>query len=92
MRLVADHAGRAIGRRRVDAACIHVRLGTRDEEGAGLMQRVQPREVDVAAIHDVEGTGLGKQQIEHVDVVQLAVGDVDEASGCCPAGPAACAA
>ena len=41
-------AGLAIGRRRIDALCIHVRLRARDEERAGLMQREQAREVDVS--------------------------------------------
>ena len=42
------------------------------------MQREEALEVDVAAIHDVDGAGLGKQQIEDVHVVHLAVGDMDE--------------
>ncbi len=43
------------------------------------MQAIQPLEIDVAAIHDVEGAGLRYQQVEDIDIVQLAVGDVDEA-------------
>ena len=39
---------------------------------------MQAGEIDVAAIHDVDG-GLREQQIERVNVVQLAVRDVDEA-------------
>ena len=35
--LVANDAGRAIRRRRIDAMSIDVRLGTRDEEGPGLV-------------------------------------------------------
>ena len=42
------------------------------------MQRVQALEVHVAAVHDVEGTGFECQHVEHVDVVQFAVADVDE--------------
>ena len=42
------------------------------------MQGVQALEVDVAAIHDVVGARLGNQQVEDVDVVNLAVGDFDE--------------
>ena len=30
-------------------------------------------EIDVATIHDVERTGLGKNLVEHVHVVHLAV-------------------
>ena len=36
--LVANDAGRAIRRRRIDAMSIDVRLGPRDEEGPGLEQ------------------------------------------------------
>jgi len=43
------------------------------------MQYIKAREVDVAAIHDIDGARFGKQQIEGVNVVQLAVRDVDEA-------------
>src|SRR5882757_1792016 len=43
------------------------------------MQRVKAREIDVAAIHDVDRARFGEQQIEGVNVVQLAVRDVDEA-------------
>jgi hypothetical protein len=40
------------------------------------MQPVQALEIDVAAIHNVKGTGFRNQLIENVDVVQLAVSDV----------------
>jgi hypothetical protein len=36
-------------------------------------------EIDVAAIHDVDGARFREQQVESVDVVQLAVRKVDEA-------------
>ena len=39
--LVANDAGRAIRRRRIDAMSIDVRLGTRDEEGPGLVRRAK---------------------------------------------------
>jgi len=76
--LVADHAGAAVGGGGVNAPRVHGCLGARDEEGAGLVQRVQPREVHVAAIHHVEGAGLQAEHVQHVHVVQLAVADVDE--------------
>ena len=43
------------------------------------MQTVKPAEIDVAAIHDIDGVSLGEQQIECVDVVELAVGYMDKA-------------
>ena len=51
--LVADDTAGPVGRRGVDPSCIYVRLGTRDEERAGWMEGMKPREVDVATIHDV---------------------------------------
>src|SRR5450830_1382620 len=77
--LVGNDAGLPIGRRGVDAVGIQVRLGAGDEEGASLMQYIKACEVDVAAIHDVDGARFGEQQIEGVNVVQLAVRDVNEA-------------
>ena len=42
------------------------------------MHRVQARKVQVATIHHVEGTGLNRQDVQDVDLVQLAVADVEE--------------
>jgi len=47
-------------------------------EASRLIQRVEPLEVHVTPIHDVEGAGLDQQEVQHNDVVHLAVGDVDE--------------
>src|ERR1039458_10602381 len=41
-------------------------------------------EVDVSAIHDIDGTRLGQQLIEDIDVVQLAVADEDEGRDIAP--------
>ena len=76
--LVADEFRVAIHRRRIQAPCIEVLLGAGDEEASHLIERIEPLEVQVTPIHDVEGTGLDKQQVQHIDVVHLAVGDVDE--------------
>ena len=55
-----------------------VGFGARHKEAARLVQSMQPFEVDIASVHDVEGAGLGYQQVEHIDVVQLAVADVQK--------------
>ena len=78
-RLVTNDSGRAISLRRIDAMEIHVRLGPCHEESAGQVQNMKPLEIDVATIHDVDRAGLWHQQIEGMDVMQLAVGNVDEA-------------
>src|SRR5208283_325723 len=77
--LVADDPGRTIRRRGRDSASVHVRLGPRHEERPGPMDGVKAGEVHVAAIHDVNGAGFGKLQVERMDVVQLTVRYLDEA-------------
>ena len=46
--------------------------------------RVEPLEVHVTPTHDVEGAGLDEQQVQHVDFVHLAIGDVDESGDRAP--------
>ena len=65
---------------------IDVRLGTRDEEGPGLVQHIKAGKVDVATIHDVEmAPASGKMgDIEGMNVVQLAIRDVDKTRNVAP--------
>ena len=76
--LVAEDAGRSVGRRRIDTAQPRVRLGASDKEGVCQMHRMKSLEVQVATIHDVDRPGFRHQNVEHIDVVQLAVGNVDK--------------
>ena len=76
--LVADDPGGAVDRVRVKTAQLSVGFGAHDEEGVRPVQGVEPGEVHVGPVHDVEGAGLGHQQVHDVDVVELAGGDVDE--------------
>src|SRR6266849_4438366 len=76
--LVADQAGLAIDRMRVAALHLEVRLATGHEEAAGLVEAIEALEVEEATIQDVEGAGLGQQLVENVDLVHLAITDVDE--------------
>src|SRR6202049_2951774 len=39
--LIADDAGRTVGRGRIDAMGVHVRFGAGDKEGGGLMERMK---------------------------------------------------
>jgi hypothetical protein len=77
--LIANHARASVCRRRVHPVGIQIRLRAGDEEGAGLMQHMQAGEIHVAAVHHVDGASFGKQHIECMDIMQLAVGYVDEA-------------
>src|SRR5207244_11113957 len=48
--LVADDPGGAIGRRRVEATGVEIRFGAGHEEGAGLMQDVEPLELSAESV------------------------------------------
>ncbi len=54
-------------------------LRSGDEEGTSLMHRVQPREVQIAPIQMKEDPGFEGKNIEHIDIAQIAVADVNEA-------------
>ena len=53
-------------------------LGTGDEEGVGLMNHKQSLEIQIPAIEQVIGARLDVQQVQGVDLVGLAVADVNE--------------
>jgi len=53
-------------------------LGTGDEESVGLMNDKQSLEIQVPAIEQVVRAGLDVQQVQGVDLVSLAVADVNE--------------
>jgi len=42
------------------------------------MDAVEPGVVEIAAIHDVVGAGLGNDLVEDVDVMHIAAGDADK--------------
>ena len=75
--LIAEHPGGPVGLGRIHAASVHAALGSGDKERPRLMQRVESRKVEIAAIHDVKGPGLERHDVEHIDIAQLAVADVD---------------
>ena len=52
-------------------------FGARDEECGSETDVVKPSEIQVAAIHDVEGSGLEDQLIQEMDVVNSPVCDDD---------------
>ena len=76
--LIADDACASVCRTRIHSVRIHASLGSSHEECSSLMQREQTTEVQVAAIHHVERSGLEGQHIQHVDLVGLAVRDMNE--------------
>jgi len=76
--LIADQAACFIDLTGIHSPELGVALGPDNEEGLREMDLVESCEVEVSTIHDVEGTGIGKQVIEDVDVMDLAVGDEGE--------------
>ena len=62
----------------VAAGAAEVFLGAGDKESPGLMEAMEPGEVEIAAIHDIEGTGFPDQLVEDVDVVNTARRDNDD--------------
>ena len=63
----------------VQAMCIEVFLRTRHEEGARLIEDAEPAEIQIGAVHEVDRAGLRDEVVEHVDIMELAVRDVDKA-------------
>jgi len=76
--LVADNARTPIDRHRIHPARIHAALGTSHEERTCLVQCEQTAEIQITPIHHVESARFDRQYVQHVDLVGLAVRDVDE--------------
>lgn len=76
--LIADDAACPVHFGRVHAPGVHVAFGAGYKEGAGLMHLKQASKVDVAAVHHIERPWLQDQDVQHIDLVHLAVADVDE--------------
>jgi hypothetical protein len=53
-------------------------LGARDEEGATGMKNVEAGKINVGAIQDIEGIGLGHDGVKDVNIVQLSVGNLNK--------------
>ena len=77
--LIGDHAGSAIGRGRIYAMRVEIGFGAGHEKGAGLVQPIQTSEIDVPAIHHINCARFRHDHIKRVHIVQLSVGNVDEA-------------
>jgi hypothetical protein len=56
----------------------HLPFGPCDEESHARLKTEEPGEIDIAAIHDVEGACLHGKMIEGFDIVHFPVGNVDK--------------
>src|SRR3984893_7649447 len=67
--LIADQSRLLVHRVRVSTLGLEISLGTNDKEAASVVKATESIEVDITAIHDVDGAGLRYQLIQDVDVV-----------------------
>src|ERR1700687_5638622 len=77
--LIEAQACRLVDGARINPVIVHVDFSARDEEGACLMERIEPAKIDVAAIHHINGSGLGHDQIERRGIAYFAVRNMDKA-------------
>jgi hypothetical protein len=63
---------------RVDSTKEQIEFASDDKERLRLMQGAPVSEVGKAVIHDVKPVCFGYQDVEHIDLVHFAVGDMDE--------------
>lgn len=57
---------------------IHIGFFAHHDKSARLMQSIEMCEVQVAAIHDIERTGVDRYEVQHIDLVHLALSDVNK--------------
>ena len=76
--VVGEKSGREVDGARAAAAKANPSLDARDEERRFVGEPMQPREVEVAAVHDVDRTGLQRQRVEKGHVGAFSFGDIDD--------------
>jgi hypothetical protein len=57
---------------------LEIGLAANDEETASLVKAMQAFEVQIAAVQKIEGARLGQQQVEHLDLGEACLADIDE--------------
>ena len=77
--LIGAKTGRWIDRHGLQSPEGEPLLGTRYKKGMPLVESIEPREVDVCLVHDVETARLQGELIEDGYLVNLAMRDHDEA-------------
>src|SRR3954470_2452522 len=76
--LVAAQTAAAIDAMRIASARVEIGLRAYYEKRSALMQAIQPRVIDEASVHDIEGARLRDQVIEDCQVADFAVGYIEE--------------
>lgn len=57
---------------------LRIALGSNDEKCSRLSECEQSLEVQIPSIHNIERSGFWEKDIEDIDVVELAVRDMDK--------------
>lgn len=76
--LIAAQSGALVHATLRHAAKLKILLAAGDEERHVLLKPIQAAKVDVATVHDIEGTGFQKQMVEGFDIVGFSAGNVDK--------------
>ena len=69
--LIAAQATSFVHRTRSDPGKDQIVFGSDDEIGTMLMKPIEPKEIDVTFVHDIEGPGLEKHVVQKMDIVHL---------------------
>src|SRR5665647_3552104 len=76
---VRANPGRFVQHRmRIDTVVLHIDFGARDKERTSLMNDIKSAKVDIAAIHDIDGSRLQCDQIKCRSITHFTVGNMDE--------------
>jgi len=73
--LVRSKAGPLVDRLREKALAIESFFGPSDEERSREVQTVESFEIEISAIHQVNGAGFPEELVEDIDLVNLSAGD-----------------
>lgn len=75
---IANQASASIDRMGITPMGFEVGFGARHKDAVCFVQAMEPFEIEIASVHDVEGTRFWQQQVQSIDVVKLAVADVQK--------------
>jgi len=76
--LVAEESGRLVDGVRVETPEVEILLGASHKEGGREMKFVKATEVDITAIHHVDGARFEEKSVEDIDVVNSAGSNNDK--------------
>ena len=77
-RLVATQSRGFVHRPALGGAELHLLFGAGDEESHVGLKAVESGEIDIAAVHDVEGACFHEEMVEGFDIVHFPVGNMDK--------------